>query len=89
MSLGKMITLFPTPSANDDAAGTPKGNMQKMLGNHPAVRGTTPEEWKAGSLNPTWVEWLMGYPTEYTVLRDWATPSSRKSRQKSSDASTK
>ena len=42
-----------------------------------------------GSLNPTWVEWLMGYPTEYTVLKDWATPSSRKSRQKSSDASTK
>ena len=25
-----------------------------------------------GKLNPTWVEWLMGYPKEYTVLKDWA-----------------
>jgi hypothetical protein len=63
--------------------------MQKMLGNHPEIRGTTPEEWQRGSLNPTWVEWLMGYPIEHTDLKDWATPSSRKSRQKSSDVSTK
>jgi hypothetical protein len=33
-----------------------------------------------GSLNPTWVEWLMGFPLEWTALKDWATPSSRKSR---------
>jgi hypothetical protein len=36
-----------------------------------------------GSLNPTWVEWLMGYPAEYTDLKDWAILSSRKSRKKS------
>ena len=53
---------FPTPSANEDAAGTPNGKMQKMLGNDPRVRGTTPQEWAGGSLNPTWVEWLMGWP---------------------------
>ena len=28
----------------------------------PDIRGKTPEEWKRGSLNPAWVEWLMGYP---------------------------
>jgi len=44
--------------------------MQKMLGNHPAVRGTTKEEWASGTLNPTWVEWLMGYPKEWTELKD-------------------
>ena len=62
--------MFPTPTANEDAAGTPKGKMQKMLGNDPEVRGVSPEEWKRGALNPTWVEWLMGYPEGWTELED-------------------
>jgi len=37
-----------------------------------------------GHLNPTWVEWLMGFPTGHTELKHWVTRSSRKSR-KSSD----
>ncbi len=84
----KNSVMWPTPSANDDAAGTPKGNMQKMLGNHPDIRGTTPEEWQRGSLNPTWVAWLMGYPTEWLNCVDSEMPSSRKSRRKSSETST-
>lgn len=32
-----------------------------------------------GSLNPTWVEWLMGYPLGWTALKASATPSSRRS----------
>jgi hypothetical protein len=31
-----------------------------------------------GSLNPTWVEWLMGYPAGWTDCGDSGTPSSRK-----------
>jgi hypothetical protein len=27
-----------------------------------------------GQLNPTWVEWLMGYPAEWTALKDSETP---------------
>jgi len=27
-----------------------------------------------GPLNPTWVEWLMGFPTEWTALELWETP---------------
>jgi hypothetical protein len=27
-----------------------------------------------GSLNPTWVEWLMGYPSGWTDLEDSETP---------------
>jgi hypothetical protein len=34
-----------------------------------------------GALNPTWVEWLMGFPPEWTALDASATPSSRKSRK--------
>ena len=35
-----------------------------------------------GTLNPTWVEWLMVYPAGYTDLKDWAILSSRKSSKK-------
>jgi len=36
-----------------------------------------------GSLNPTWVEWLMGFPLGWTVCEPSATPSSRKSPKSS------
>ncbi len=35
-----------------------------------------------GQLNPTWVEWLMGFPLGWTVLDASETPSSRKLRKK-------
>ena len=56
--------MWPTPTANEEAAGTSKGKMQKMLGNHPKVRSQG-----IGTLNPTWVEWLMGFPIGYTDLK--------------------
>jgi len=28
------------------------------------------EERKPGHLNPTWVEWLMGYPEDYTLIEE-------------------
>lgn len=37
----------------------------------------------SGSLNPTWVEWLMGFPLGWTVCAAWETRSSRKSRKSS------
>jgi hypothetical protein len=37
----------------------------------------------AGSLNPTWVEWLMGFPLEWTALGASAMQSFRKSRKSS------
>jgi hypothetical protein len=37
-----------------------------------------------GQLNPTWVEWLMGYPLGWTALEGWGTRSSRSARSKSS-----
>ena len=40
------------------------------------------------NLNPQFVEYLMGYPIGWTDVTLLETPSSRKSRQKSSDAST-
>jgi hypothetical protein len=40
---------------------------------------------RGGKLNPTWVEWLMGFPLGWTDLGDSETPSSRKSRKSSED----
>jgi hypothetical protein len=34
-----------------------------------------------GKLNPTWVEWLMGFPSDWTALSLSEMPSSRKSRK--------
>jgi hypothetical protein len=68
---------WPTPQASESAAGTPKGKMQKMLGNHPMIRGTSQQEWECGTLNPTWVEWLMGWPLGWTDLKPLATDKSR------------
>jgi len=62
------LKMWPTPTANEDAAGTPNGKMQRMLGNHPEVRNTG-----QGSLNPDWVEALMGYPKGWTSLDDGET----------------
>ncbi len=65
---------WPTPTANEDAAGTPDGKMQKMLGNHPSIRGETPQEWAKGSLSATWVSWLMGYPLDWLDLDGFQNP---------------
>ena len=60
---GSSQEIWPTPTANEDAAGRPGGKMQKMLGNHPNVRNKG-----EGTLNADWVEWLMGYPRGWTSL---------------------
>ena len=70
MDLETAVKMWPTPCANEDAAGTPGGKMQKMLGNHPGIRGETPEEWKAGALHPSFVSWMMGWPLGFESLDD-------------------
>ena len=40
------------------------------------------------SLNPTWVEWLMGFPLGWTALEHSATRSSRRSRKSSGGRSS-
>lgn len=85
--LADQVRMWPTPTANEDAAGTPNGKMQKMLANHPGIRGTTPKQWGRGTLNPKWVEWLMGFPIGWTDLKPSETPSSRKSLHKSAKQS--
>ena len=86
--LGRVIHQFPTPQMGDYRSpnlnpGSRSESDQLPQSEHalPAVVG--------GSLNPTWVEWLMGYPSEWTALKDSETPSSRRSPTKSSKLSQK
>jgi len=56
-----------TPSASEDAAGTTAGNMQRML-THQAKESDPEGTAAGGQLNPTFVEWLMGFPKDWTEV---------------------
>lgn len=68
--------MWPTPRTKGMCGGT--GSFQKMKDLE--TKGIiTPDERKqmtagsGGQLNPTWVEWLMGWPLEWTALKPLAT----------------
>jgi hypothetical protein len=54
------VRLWPTPTASDSK------NVIRKHDNYQSLVKTV-----GGALNPTWVEWLMGYPPEWTVCADW------------------
>ena len=76
----EVVQLWPTPTAR--LAGQRGAQAKRYsdprrsndLDDAVAARGIT------GQLNPTWVEWLMGFPLGWTDLEDSGTPSSPKSR---------
>ena len=65
----KYYKMFPTATARDYKDGTAKScqnvKSKSLLGRE--IHKTTDQ---AGSLNPQWVEWLMGYPIGWTELKD-------------------
>jgi DNA (cytosine-5)-methyltransferase 1 len=74
--LVEAVSMWPTPTHGKLAGGS--GAFQKVADLCSA--GTiSDEERKAmqagngGKLNPTWVEWLMGFPTGWTDLKDLET----------------
>jgi hypothetical protein len=81
--LEERVAMMPTPTARDWKDSGPNTNYEKAK-KKSRLAGTA-----GGSLNPTWVEWLMGYPGGYTDLKDWEILSSRKSRKKSVEQSSK
>ena len=56
--LDQVAAMFPTPTARDGKGSDPPG--RKGSPSLPADIG--------GTLNPTWVEWLMGFPLGWTDL---------------------
>jgi hypothetical protein len=81
--LANMVEIFPTSIARDSRSF--KGAVP--LPNHEGAPSLIQRV--GGQLNPTWVEWLMGYPLEWTALEHSATPSSRKLRNSSGGKSLK
>jgi len=78
--------LWPTPTTRDhkdtgDSIMDGTVPVNGLLG-----RAVSPSR-EHGSLNPMWVEWLMGFPTGWTDLKPSETPSSRRSSSKSAKQS--
>lgn len=83
VGLENAVRFWPTATAND-ATGSA---YQYSRGDHskPVLKLTGAArlvDGQHGSLNPEWVEWLMGYPPGHTACEDSETPSSRKSRRR-------
>jgi hypothetical protein len=71
LALDQAAQMWPTPRANKHS-GKSREDFSPAL--HEVI---------GGQLNPTWVEWLMGFPFGWTALSASETPSSRKSRKRS------
>lgn len=69
--------MWPTPNAGNEKWG---GTMQEWGGSKNWVRTEMPEL-ASGALNPTWVEWLMGWPLGWTDLKPLATGKSHSALQ--------
>lgn len=64
---------LPTPKARDwkDCGSKEAQQRQMQKRDYPSLAVVVGAQ-SGGSLNPSWVEWLMGYQTEWTALSAWA-----------------
>ena len=76
--LATAVKMWPTPAARDYRSPSKKVGTPEYF-RRPGS-GLPLNDAVGGQLNPTWVEWLMGFPAEWTALPPSVTPSSRKSR---------
>ena len=66
----KRLQMWPTPTSSTMTMQDLEQQKYAGNGNRPAYS----EMPNTGSLNPTWVEWLMGFPSGWTDLEDLETP---------------
>lgn len=74
---------IPTPAARDYRYPNAVPSSQRGRG----TQGEQLPNFIGGPLNPTWVEWLMGFPDAWTASEHWVTRSSRKCRKSSGEQS--
>jgi hypothetical protein len=80
VSLRHLVKTFPTPKARDYKDGT----CQNMNRDSPDLGKVVGQSKDSGQLNPTWVEWLMGWPLGWTDLKPLATDRFREWQQQHS-----
>jgi hypothetical protein len=89
---GKVPAMWLTPRTSETAAKMTMENVRgriRKTGYHSnleeavAVTENSETATAGGALNPTWVEWLMGFPLGWTVCDASGTRSSRRSSKSS------
>ena len=85
IGLADAVKTYPTPRASEYKGTGPLGSKSHEYRLQKGYLDATAQETeqKSGQLNPTWVEWLMGFPQGWTELSASETPSSRRSRKSS------
>lgn len=64
--LKDFVLLFPTPTAHlGKDAHLPPAEMERD-----SLAGLLLRQGASGSVNPQWVEWLMGFPEDWTLVSD-------------------
>jgi hypothetical protein len=83
---GGYITMITMPAlpweqaqTRDFRTGSARMKRKAEQGWSPNLNDALTCQGQHGSLNPTWVEWLMGFPEKWTDLKHSEMPSSRKS----------
>ena len=79
LSLHQATRQWPTPAARDHRHPNSRPYSERGGG----TKGEQLPNAVGGALNPPWVEWLMGYPIEYTDCGPSEMRSSRRSRKSS------
>ena len=89
-TLGGAVRVWPTPRASEYKDTGPVGSKSHthMLDRQYLCAAAKEEAFPSGKLNPTWVEWLMGFPTGWTELNHSEMPLSPKSSRKSEEQSS-
>ena len=84
LPLNAMVKMWPTPKSSPSGPDYARARRQGSGGDDLA---TAVARVGSGQLNPTWVEWLMGFPLGWTDLGASATRSSRRSPNGSASGS--
>ena len=71
LSLNQAIKMWPTPQASDnrDRGNMSNPSIQRRLAIGKQIMLSQSVDPISGKLNPTWVEWLMGWPLGWTDLK--------------------
>ena len=91
ITIADAVRRYPTPAASDhkgsSAPGQRRGQLSEAI--EPDANANRGDSTPPMTLNPAWVEWLMGFPIGWTDLEGSATPSCPRSQSGSDDESSK